>query len=67
MPEGWRGVRVLMPEGWGRVRVLPMSPEDGLIECVSATALADVVKEFRTVQRYLAEHNPDSTGAPPPF
>lgn len=41
-----------------------MTMEDGLIECISATALSDVCGQHKSVLRYLAHHCPDSTGVP---
>ena len=42
--------------------VLPTSSEDGLIECVPSVALARVLAEHKTINRFLALKNADPAG-----
>lgn len=43
-------------------RVLATSSEDGLIECIPSVAMARVLADHKTIQRYFAIHNPDASG-----
>lgn len=48
--------------GLNNCRVLPTSSEDGLIECVPSVALARVLAEHKTINRFFAISNADPTG-----
>ena len=49
-------------------RVLPTSSEDGLIECVPSVALARVLADHKTINRFFAINNADPAGeGPEPF
>ena len=46
-------------------RVLPTSSEDGLIECVPSVALARVLADHKTINRFFAINNADPAGELP--
>ncbi|CAD7699398.1 unnamed protein product [Ostreobium quekettii] len=43
-------------------QVLPTTADDGLVEFVKSSALARILAEHKTIQRYFEQHHPDPAG-----